>query len=68
MAGEVWRTPAGEVGVELRRAAQGNPPAVLLLMTGRPAHVWETQMHSLSALQREPARYEGARGGSSACQ
>lgn len=68
MSGEVWRTPTGDVGVELYRAAQGNPPAVRLLMCGRPPHVWEEQLHSLSDLQRELARYEGARGGSSSSQ
>ena len=61
-AGAPWKTDAGRTGVELERKSLNSRTLVKLLML--PAFPgWTTEWHDTQQLHREPARYEGARGG-----
>ena len=62
MNSDVWRTPQGQIGTEIERAATGRGDMVRLAIRdkdGFPIVVWFAE----DSLTREVSRYEGARGG-----
>lgn len=61
MNGDVWRTRGGQIGAEVARQVNNSKTKIKLALPGQlhPRLRWFDAEH----LKREPARYEGARGG-----
>lgn len=65
-AGTPWRTSSGRVGVEVLRKSTPDGPTLVRLMFTEGVFV-HCEWHDSTTIHREPARYEGARGGHGAC-
>lgn len=65
-AGTPWRTSSGRVGVEVARKEQPDGLTLIRLMFTEGVFL-HCEWVNRQEITREPARYEGARGGHGAC-
>lgn len=62
--GDTWRTPAGDIGVEISRRTTSQGDLVIKLLRTMASPWWlQAFEYGSSELTPEPSRYEGARGG-----